>query len=187
MNKKLFKIAICGIPVILGCITACSAISSITSKEISSNDSLYNISSLNALFNFDGKKYVNFSLEPGKDYTNGNRKIPSGDPNYPKYIKEVTNDMFKEENLQKTKDFLAFSLISYNFFILYEQTAGIGTSYTVDDYNQLLKEMLKSFSLKVSPISNFQLHNFDGTYDVFSFSCTSKMEFLIQKDGKTKK
>ncbi len=33
MNKKLFKIVICGIPVVLGCITACSALSTIASKE----------------------------------------------------------------------------------------------------------------------------------------------------------
>ncbi len=33
MNKKLFKIAICGIPVALGCITACSALSCGSSSE----------------------------------------------------------------------------------------------------------------------------------------------------------
>lgn len=60
MNKKLFKIAICGIPVILGCITACSAISSIktndTTQDVVPSNALpyevYEIDESNVLLGF---------------------------------------------------------------------------------------------------------------------------------------
>nr|QIQ09960.1 hypothetical protein PlMoll_1230 [uncultured Mycoplasmataceae bacterium] len=175
MNKKLFKIAICGIPVVLGCITACSAISSIKTNNTTPSSkphySMYDFNSIDDLLNFDAVNYGTFCFDPNTDYTNGNREVYYTNPEeYIPYLNNVTADMFKPENIEKTKDFLAFAILGDCLFsllcIIYNDHP-----LPVETFVDFIHNNVKSFSLHINEINNLKLEGKanDGR-DTFSFT-----------------
>ncbi len=188
MNKKLFKIAICGIPVILGCITACSTISSIKTNDTSPSSkphySMYDFNSIDDLLNFDAVNYGTFCFDPNTDYTNGNREVYFTNPEeYIPYLNNITADMFNPENIEKTKDFLAFSLLGdclFNLLCFIFNDHFIPVKMFVD----YIHNNVKSFSLHIDQITNLKLEEkaADGR-DTFSFSGGWQMK-LVAKNYK---
>ncbi len=126
MNKKLFKIAICGIPVILGCITACSAISSIktndTTQDVVPSNALpyevYEIDESNVLLGFK----AGIDLDQYHDGIVNTMEIPSkvtsidaaaffenAKSTIPSFIKNLT---FAENSKCSSIDYNAFNQCS---------------------------------------------------------------------------
>lgn len=184
MNNKLFKVMTLSIPILLGCITGCSAISSIkTNSTIPSSKahySLYDFDSIDDLLNFDAVNYGTFCFDPNTDYTNGNREVRFTDPEYIQYLNNVTADMFKPGNIEKTKDFLAFTLLGDCLFKLLNMIYK-DQPLPVETFADYIHNNVKSFSLHIDQITNLKLEEkaADGR-DTFSFSGSWKMNLVAK-------
>ncbi len=181
MNKKLIK-TITSITCGLGMISSIPFVSTNCScSKNNENYSMYDFNSVSDLFNFNPKNYVNFSLDPNKDYTDGDPEVMVSDSEYPQYLKNVTTDLLKEENIEKTCDFFAFSLLAFNLYCIHSWITG-DDSVIIDiqDFNDLIKQNVKNFSLHISRISDFESYDADGNYDTFGFSCSSEMKLRVR-------
>lgn len=188
MNNKLFKTITLSIPVLLGCITACSAISSIKTNDNTPSSkahySMYDFDSIDDLLNFDAVNYGTFCFDPNADYTNGNREVRFTNPEeYIPYLNNITADMFKSQNLEKTKDFLAFALLGDCLFSLLNMIYD-DHPLPVEMFVDYIHNNVKSFSLHIDQITNLKLEEkaTDGR-DTFSFSGGWKMN-LVAKNYK---
>lgn len=203
MNKKIFKSITFAIPVVLGCITACSAISSTktTSPAPSPETKTFEFDNINSFLNFAKNFNYDIGIDPNKDYTiNGDTVFTWEDSKNPKYVDYVSDGFIK-----KTIVFWNLLLLSEYGWIQESVCERLNIWYNSWDPDQIKDQILLrtiySFSAKFTVPSDFtwktveidgseriaMYFDFNVEYSIDYFGASSRVKLIEKEQSQNKK
>lgn len=186
MNKKVFKSITFAIPVVLGCITACSIASSnkATSSVVPHPETkTFEFADINSFLNFGKNFNYDIGINPNKDYTvNGDTTYTWEDQMNPEYVEYVSNGFIKN-------DFRFWNLLLLSEYGWIEQSVCQNLSIWYNDStpdqikDKILLKTIYSFSatFTVSSDFNWQTKEIDGVKRnamYFYFDVEYKIDFI---------
>ncbi len=186
MNKRVFKCITFAIPVVLGCITTCSIISSnkTTSSVVPSPETkTFEFNDINSFLNFAENFNYDIGIDPNKDYTvNGDTTYTWEDEKSPEYVEYVSNGFIKN-------DYRFWNLLLLSEYGWIEQSVCrqlyIWYSSSTPDQikDKILSKTIYSFSatFTVSSDFNWQTIEIDGVERnamYFNFNVEYNIDFL---------